>query len=228
MKRDAQDVAIRALSVLVALLLAALVVIRVFDIKIGGGAGDIVSVPGAAPSQTAVGTDAPEIILGSGADQGRAAAQDVDTAADETVAMSLVTGSFVRRGGPDFSLYLDTESFQQTEMDGRCYFALPGDAGATLYLELSWFSGAEAERLAETLLSDYGLVAAAQQNGAVALGDYEALNLTGSALETRLDAYVLQREGGCLALVLCTPASPSPAAEASLRASMETLQLTEN
>lgn len=230
MKRDKQDVAILVLGILVAVLLVALIVINVFDWK-----PEKLETP--LPSETVPPTDetqegfqfsdAPEIILGSGDAQGREDTSDVSTDSG-SVAMALVTGSFAQRGGPDFSLYLDKETFQMTENDGYCYFSLDGDAGASLYLEVAYHDGAGAQTLAETLLNDYGIVANPQNNGAVQIGDYEAVNVQGSALETRLDAYVIETAHGCITLVLCTPGDTMAVYADSLRASMATLALTGN
>lgn len=230
MKRDKQDVAILILGVLVAVLLIALIVINVFDLKIGQTEALKPSEtvpPGEDMQQGFQFSDTPEIILGSGDTQGRDEMSDVSTS-DGSVAMSLVTGSFAQRGGPAFSLYVDTETFQMTELDGHCYFSLSGDAGASFYLEVAYHDSADAQALADTLLNDYGIIAEAQNNGTVSLGNYEAINVQGSALETRLDAYLIQTANGCITLVLCTPGNANATYTANLHASMETLALTEN
>lgn len=229
MKRDRQDVAIVVLGSLVAVLLVALIVIHVFDLKlVRPEAPPAETVPSSGDTQEGFQfSDAPEIILGSGDAQGRADASDVSTDSG-SVSMSLVTGSFAQRGGPDFSLYLDKETFQMTENDGYCYFSLSGGAGASLYLEIAYHDGADAQTLAGELLKSYGIVAEPQNNGAVQLGGYAAVNVQGSALETRLDAYVIETAHGCITLVLCTPGGAGGASADSLRASMETLALTEN
>lgn len=230
MKRDKQDVAILVLGILVAVLVIALIVINALDLKLG-------KTEAPPPAETALPTDnaqqgfqfsdTPEIILGSGDTQGRDDKSDIATDGG-SVSMSLVTGSFAQRGGPDFSLYLDKETFQMTEIDGYCYFSLTGDEGASLYLELAYHAGADAQTLAGTLLNDYGLVAEPQNNGTVQLGGYEAINVQGSTLETRLDAYLIQTAQGCVTLVLSTPGDRLSNFSHSLRASMQTLALTEN
>lgn len=230
MKRDKQDIAILVLSILVAVLLVALILVNMFDLKLGNT--ETPSDPPTEPPNNQTQddsqfSDTPEIILGSGDAQGREEQADVTTNGS-SVAMTLVTGSFAQRGGPDFSLYLDKATFQLTENDGYCYFSLNGDAGASLYLEVAYHDGADAEALAGTLLNDYGIVAEPQNNGTVQLSDYEAMNVQGKALETRLDAYVIQTAHGCITLVLCTPGDTGTAYADSLRASMATLALQEN
>lgn len=229
MKRDKQDAAILALSILVAVLFIALIVINVFDLKLRQAETQPPEA-GTASDGTQDGfqfSDTPEIILGSGDAQERDDALNVATDSG-SVAMTLVTGSFAQRGGPDFSLYLDKETFQMTESGGHCYFSLRDSSGASLYLELAYHDGADAQTLAGALLSDYGIVADPQIQETAQLGDYEAANVQGRALETQLDAYVLQTAHGCITLVLCTPGNVTVAGADSLRASMETLVLTDN
>lgn len=229
MKRDKQDVAILVLGILVAVLLVALIVINAFDLKLEKmEAPPMETVPPSNERQNGFQfSETPEIILGSGDTQGRDETSDVSTDSG-SVSMSLVTGSFAQRGGPGFSLYLDKETFQLTENDGYCYFSLSGDAGASLYLEVAYHDGADAQTLAGTLLNEYGIVADPMSNGVVQLGDYEAVNVQSSALETRLDAYVIQTAQGCITLVLCTPGDTMKTYADSLRASMATLALTES
>lgn len=230
MKRGKQDVAILVLGILVAVLLAVLIVINVFDLKLDQTETPppLETIPVSDDTQEGFQfSDTPEIILGSGDTQGRDDTSDVSTDGG-SIAMTLVAGSFAQRGGPDFSLYLDKETFQMTENDGYCYFSLNGDAGASLYLEVAYHDGADAKTLAGTLLNDYGIVVEPQNNGDVQLGDYAAINVQGSALETRLDAYVIKTAQGCITLVLCTPGDAMAAYADSLRASMATLVLTEN
>lgn len=82
-------------------------------------------------------SDEPELILGSGQAPSRDAQQAVSVGGvDKT--MQLVNGSFAQRGGPDFSLYLDTSVFLSTEMDGKCCFARADDTSMDAYLEIGY------------------------------------------------------------------------------------------
>lgn len=231
MKRDKQDIAILVLTVLVVVLAIALVVVNVTGIKIGRAELPATETPAAPSDAVQKGdfpfSDTPEIILGSGETQDRADLSDVSVSGG-SVSMALVTGSFAQRGGPDFSLYLDKDTFEMTEIDGHCYFCLHGDFSANVYLELAYIDGADAQPLAATLLDDYGILTDPQNNGTVQFGDYEAVNVQGSTVDTKLDAYIIQTSRGCITLVLCTPDGTMQSYYNSLYASMTTLALTQN
>lgn len=228
MKRSKQDIAVIVLAILVVALAVALVVVNVLDIKIGQPQTPAAETP-AAPSDDAQQnfpfSDTPEIILGNGETQERDDTADISVDGG-SISMSLVTGSFAQRGGPDFSLYLDQDTFEMTEIDGHCYFCLQGDFSASTYLELAYIDSADAQALASALLNDYGLLIDQQNNGTVQFGNYEAINVQGSTVDTKLDAYVIQTGTGCITLVLCTPGNTAQSHYNSLYASMTTLVLT--
>lgn len=107
------------MAVVVVLLAIALIVVNAAGIRIHKSAPE-------APAVTNLPqfpfSDEPELILGSGQTPSRDAQQAVSVGGEDKT-MQLVTGSFAQRGGPDFSLYLDTSVFLSTEMDGKCCFA---------------------------------------------------------------------------------------------------------
>lgn len=115
-----------------------------------------------------------------------------------------------------------------TEIDGHCYFSPYDDPAASLYLELAYHDGADAQTLSGTLLNDYGIAAEPQNNGVISLSDYEAIHVQAGGMETALDAYLIQTGHGCITLVLCTPGSGGSSGADSLSASMKTLSLQEN
>ena len=128
--------------------------------------------------------DEPELILGSGQTPSRDAQQAVSVGGEDKT-MQLVTGSFAQRGGPDFSLYLDTSVFLSTEMDGKCCFARADDASMDAYLEIGYHPGADAQTLAGTILNDYGTIATTESLGQVKLGDLNAYGVNGAMLYDR-------------------------------------------
>ena len=141
--------------------------------------------------------------------------------------MQLVTGSFAQRGGPDFSLYLDTSVFLSTEMDGKCCFARADDASMDAYLEIGYHPGADAQTLAGTILNDYGTIATTESLGQVKLGDLNAYGVNGATVQRQLEAYLIPTAYGCISVVLCRAGTAPAGWYESLLASAQTLQIAD-
>ena len=140
--------------------------------------------------------------------------------------MQLVTGSFAHRGGPDFSLYLDTSVFLSTEMDGKCCFARADDASMDAYLEIGYHPSADAQTLAGTILNDYGTIATTEALGQVQLGGLNAYGVSGATVQKQLEAYLIPTADGCVSVVLCRAGTAPAGWYESLLASAQTLQIT--
>lgn len=164
-----------------------------------------------------------EQIVGSGDASGRAA-QTTLTVGDAQIDADLVVGSFQQRGGPSFSLYMDSSSFKLSENEGRCYVAASGNNGVKQYIELAFLPNCEAGSVAANLLSSYGAVSVDPSERTEAFGGLSAIRVTGSSAETDLDSYVVSYNGGCVTVVLCTPGTASSGSDI-LRASLDSLIL---
>ena len=230
MKRDGQDRAIRFLLILNLVLLIVFLVLKIADVRVRPA-----SAPDEAPEAVVSDApvprftlgDTPEQILGAGSVPNRPQETTLPTEGDQQTA-SLISGSFAQRGGPDFSLYLDSRTFQLIENEGRCYFCPHDELGAKLYLELAFLPETDAQTVAASLLQDYGVMEETEEIGAAEFGGREAVRVQGQSVETQLDAYVIPIDGGCVTAVLCTPGGAEGPRTASLRASLETLELYEN
>ena len=147
------------------LLLTILLVVNIFHIRIDTPENAVpvlhtqqpVAIEVVSPEPFSLG-DVPEQILIDNSDVDRPAETSLPLGEEEQQA-TLVAGSFVLRGGPDFSLYLDRTRFQLIENEGRCYFC-PQNDGGDLYLEIAYLNGVSAEQLApvrarELLVCEY-------------------------------------------------------------------------
>ena len=136
-----------------------------------------------------------------------------------------MAGSFALRGGPNFSLYLDQDRFQLIENEGRCYFC-PQNDGGDLYLEIAYFNGVKAERLAPSVFQDYGIIIQASDVADAELNAQPAKYVTAKTMENHYEAYVLDSDAGCVTLVFCGSDALSESTQQALRASMESFQLS--
>ena len=221
-KRTGVERAVVVMAVVVVLLAIALIVVNVADIRIHKPAPET---PVATNLPQFPFSDEPELILGSGETPSRDAQQTVPVGGEDKT-MQLVTGSFAQRGGPDFSLYLDTSVFLSTEMDGRCCFARADDASMDAYLEIGYHPGADAQTLAATILNDYGTIAAMETLGQINLGDLNAYGVNGATVQKQLEAYLIPTADGCISVVLCRAGTAPAGWYESLLASAQTLQIT--
>ena len=221
-KRTGVERAVIVMAVVVVLLAIALIVVNAAGIRIHKSAPE-------APATTNLPqfpfSDEPELILGSGQTPSRDAQQAVSVGGEDKT-MQLVTGSFAQRGGPDFSLYLDTSVFLSTEMDGKCCFARADDASMDAYLEIGYHPGADAQTLAGTILNDYGTIATTESLGQVKLGDLNAYGVNGATVQRQLEAYLIPTAYGCISVVLCRAGTAPAGWYESLLASAQTLQIT--
>lgn len=221
-KRTGVERAVIVMAVVVVLLAIALIVVNAAGIRIHKPAPET---PVATNLPQFPFSDEPELILGSGQAPSRDAQQAVSVGGvDKT--MQLVNGSFAQRGGPDFSLYLDTSVFLSTEMDGKCCFARADDTSMDAYLEIGYHPGADAKTLAGTILNDYGTIANTETLGQVKLGDLNAYDVNGATVQKQLEAYLIQTADGCVSVVLCRAGTAPAGWYDSLLASAQTLQIT--
>ena len=144
-KRTGVEWAVIVMAVVVVLLAIALIVVNAAGIRIHKPAPEA---PVATNLPQFPFSDEPELILGSGQAPSRDAQRAVSVGGEDKT-MQLVNGSFAQRGGPDFSLYLDTSVFLSTEMDGKCCFARADDTSMDAYLEIGYHPGADAQTLAD-------------------------------------------------------------------------------
>lgn len=120
----------------------------------------------------------------------------------EDVTLTLVTGSFQRSGGPDFSLYVNKTRFQVNDVDGCCY--LTTDEGRT-YAEIGFRENTDAEMLSATFLREYGNLQDSSDLGEQTLGENTARQLAGYTMDSAFEAWLIDVEGGCVTLVICSP-----------------------
>lgn len=217
------------LLVLDVLLFAAYLIIRMVGTTVGVNQPDVQSVP-LPPDPEVVETPVP-FTFGDEPEQLLVDLTGLDRPAETTLPVgekeqnaTLISGSFALRGGPDFSLYLDADTFQLIETEGRCYFA-PKDDSGTLYLEIAYHPGSTAQSLSESVLWDYGVIIQSDTPEQGSLNDQTALHLKGKTMETQLEAWLLQVDNGCVSLTLCAPGGDSTAKYQSLAASMLTFSL---
>ena len=164
------------MAVVVVLLAIALIVVNAAGIRIHKSAPEA---PAATNLPQFPFSDEPELILGSGQAPSRDAQQAVSVAGEDKT-MQLVTGSFAQRGGPDFSLYLDTSVFLSTEMDGKCCFVKLGDLNAY------GVNGATVQRQLEAYLipTAYGCISVMLcRAGTAPAGWYESLLASAQTLQ---------------------------------------------
>ena len=214
------------------LLLTVLLVVRIFDIRVD-------TVPEAAPPamQTYLPSesnaitpepfslgDEPERILIDNSDVDRPA-ETMLPLGDEEQQATLVAGSFALRRGPEFSLYLDRSRFQLIENEGRCYFC-PQNDGGDLYLEIAYFNGVSAERLAPSVFQDYGIIIQASDVKDAELNGQAAKHVSAKTMENQFEAYVLDAESGCVTLVFCSSDAVSEKSTQALEASMQSFLLS--
>jgi len=122
----------------------------------------------------------------------------------EEVTMTLVSGSFQRVGGPDFSLYVEKDRYTVNDVDGCCY--ITNDEGNT-YAEIGFRADTDAETLSAGFLREYGNMQDSSDDGDTELGDYTARYLTGRTMDSIFEAYLIDVDGGCVTLVVCSPLS---------------------
>lgn len=227
-KRSGFERAIWVLVILDVILLAAFLVLHVTDTRLQDLDGDIhpaapIVTDARAPEDASLQPGEAEKIICTADTSGRSA-QTILTVGDAQITADLVSGSFQQRGGPNFSLYIDSAAFRLLENEGRCYVASSGNAGSKLYLELSFLPNTDAATVASKLLDSYGAVTSATPEKTEAFGGYSGVRVTGSSPETDLEAYVVSVNTGCLTAVLCCPGADLQGAD-SLRASLDTLIL---
>lgn len=217
------------LLVLDVLLLAAYLIIQMIGTTVGGKDTAAQSVP-LPPDPEVVETSAPFVLQDepeqllvdlTGLDR---PAETALPAGEQTLDTNLISGSFALRGGPDFSLYLDTETFQLIETEGRCFFA-PTDDSGTLYLEITFHPNVASQALSESILWDYGVIIQSDTPEQAKLNGQNALHLKAKTMETQLESWLLDVNDGCVSLTLCAPGGDTTAKYHSLAASMETFAL---
>ena len=217
------------LLVLDVLLLATYLILQMIGTTVGGGEAVAQNVP-LPPDPEVVVTPAP-FVLQDEPEQLLVDLSDLDRPAetalpvgDQTLDANLISGSFALRGGPDFSLYLDAKTFQLIETEGRCYFA-PTDDSGTLYLEITFHPNTASQALSESILWDYGVIIQSDTPEQGKLNGQNALHLKGKTMETQLESWLLDVEGGCVSLTLCAPGGDTTAKYQSLFSSMQTFSL---
>lgn len=226
-KTSALEWTIYALIIVDVILLALFLILHIIDVRLVepdtsalDTANPIVT-DARAPEDAALAPGEAEQILGAPDSSGRSAQSTLMVGGQE-LAADLVSGTFSQRGGPDFSLYVDSTKFRLTENEGRCYVAASGNNGAKLYLELAFLPNTDAASVAPTLLKNYGAVSTSAGDKTDAFGGHSAVYTTGSSVETDLESYVVSINGGCLTVVICTPGSGGDEARI-LRASMDSI-----
>lgn len=120
----------------------------------------------------------------------------------EEVTMTLVSGSFSRLGGPDFSLYVEKDRYTVNDVEGCCY--ITDDAGTT-YAEIGFRENMTGEQLSGTFLREYGNLQSSSDDGVAEFGDYTARKLAGRTMDSNFEAFLVDVEGGCVTMVVCSP-----------------------
>lgn len=136
----------------------------------------------------------------------------ISTVDGEEVTLTLVSGSFQRTGGPDFSLYVDKNQYQVNDVDGCCYITT--DEGST-YAEIGFRPETDAETLSAGFLGEYGNMQDSSDLGEQTLGSNSVRKLAGRTMDSAFEAFLLDTEEGCVTMVVCSPlgdASPMSAA----------------
>ena len=207
--------AIRIFAVLDVLLLVAFLIVHITDFRTADRDGanmdthDIIPVvtDARASEDALLQPGEAETILRGAVDSSGRAAQSQLSAGETQFDADLVVGSFQQRGGPDFSLYVDTAAFRLIENEGHCYVAASGNSGVNLYLDLSFLPNADAASVAQTIMDAYGTVTSNPAEKTEAFGGHSALHITGSSAENDYEAYVIPINSGCVIAVSCLPGS---------------------
>ena len=125
-----------------------------------------------------------------------------ETVNGEEVTLTLVSGSFQRTGGPDFSLYVDKNRYQVNDVDGCCYITT--DEGST-YAEIGFRPETDAETLSAGFLGEYGNLQDSSDLGEQTLGSNTVRKLAGRTMDSAFEAFLLDTDGGCVTMVVCSP-----------------------
>ena len=140
----------------------------------------------------------------------------------EQVTMTLVEGQFPE--GPRFSLYVDTDRYTVNEVEGYCYITT--DEGDSIYAEIGFRPGETAKNLSDSILREYGNLYQQESYGESRLGENTARHVTGEAMTSLYNAYLIDMDGGCVTLVTCYPPEAAEGAGVRLMASLESLTLS--
>ena len=132
---------------------------------------------------------------------------------EEVMAMTQVSGSFAADGGPNFTLMVDKERYLVNDVGGYCYVTLRTGMSGDVYAELGFWPNTDASALSTV-----------QDLGEEALGNNTARHLRGETVQNVFDAYLVEANGGCVTVVLCTTEATS-AHRTRLMASLETLEI---
>ena len=143
---------------------------------------------------------------------------------EEVMAMTEVSGSFAADGGPNFRLMVDKERYQVNDIGGYCYVTLRTGMSGDVYAELGFWSNTDAATLSNIILDEYGVMSTKQDLGDEVLGRNTVRHLRGETVQNVFDAYLLEANGGCVTMVLCTTAETG-AHRARLMATLETLEI---
>ena len=143
---------------------------------------------------------------------------------EEVMAMTQVSGSFAADGGPNFTLMVDKERYLVNDVGGYCYVTLRTGMSGDVYAELGFWPNTDASVLSTVILDEYGSMSTKQDLGDEALGNNTARHLRGETVQNVFDAYLVEANGGCVTVVLCTTEATS-AHRTRLMASLETLEI---
>ena len=143
---------------------------------------------------------------------------------EEVMAMTEVSGSFAADGGPNFRLMVDKERYQVNDIGGYCYVTLRTGMSGDVYAELGFRANTNAATLSNIILDEYGVMSTKQDLGDEMLGGNAVRHLRGETVQNVFDAYLLEANGGCVTMVLCTTAE-TEAHRARLMATLETLEI---
>lgn len=154
-----------------------------------------------APEPTPTPTQGPQTIVNVPGEDELPETKNVTVNGEEAI-LTLVTGSFGRTGGPDFSLYVDKNQYKVNDIDGCCYITT--DEGST-YAEIGFRPDTDAETLASGFLREYGNMQDESDLGEQVFGDHTARRLAGRTMDSAFEAYLVDTDGGCLTMVVCSP-----------------------
>lgn len=153
------------------------------------------------PDPTPTPTQGPQTIVDVPKDDDLPETMDT-TVNGEEVTMTLVSGSFSRLGGPDFSLYVEKDRYTVNDVEGCCY--LTDDAGTT-YAEIGFRENVTGEQLSGTFLREYGNLQSSSDDGDTDFGEYTARHLAGQTMDSVFEAFLVDVDGGCVTMVVCSP-----------------------
>lgn len=144
---------------------------------------------------------------------------------EELVELSKTDNSFEQRGGPSISMYIDLEHVVVAGVESAFRVESIFDPDNT-FIEVDYNDGRDAEDVAPGLLDSYEYITDLSDEGDVSFAGEMARHVYGTSEEHVWSAYIIDVFGGCITVVICTPAGEGgPDMAVRLFAMSETIKI---